>query len=85
MGRPSRPRPGRCSSGAASTTLRSGPGSEEAFREIRQRVESEAAADGDVTDMKTMWIMGARFAVDCDRFTAVLHRLHPRALVRALI
>jgi catechol 2,3-dioxygenase-like lactoylglutathione lyase family enzyme len=32
--------------------------SEEAFREIRRRLESEAAADGDVRDMKTMWIMG---------------------------
>jgi catechol 2,3-dioxygenase-like lactoylglutathione lyase family enzyme len=32
--------------------------SEEAFREIRRRIESEAAADGDVRDMKTMWIMG---------------------------
>lgn len=32
--------------------------SEEAFREIRRRIESEGAADGDVRDMKTMWIMG---------------------------
>jgi catechol 2,3-dioxygenase-like lactoylglutathione lyase family enzyme len=32
--------------------------SAEAFREIRRRIESEAAADGDVRDMKTMWIMG---------------------------
>jgi catechol 2,3-dioxygenase-like lactoylglutathione lyase family enzyme len=32
--------------------------SEEAFREIRRRIESESAADGDVRDMKTMWIMG---------------------------
>jgi hypothetical protein len=32
--------------------------SEEAFREIRRRVESEGAADGDVRDMETMWIMG---------------------------
>jgi catechol 2,3-dioxygenase-like lactoylglutathione lyase family enzyme len=32
--------------------------SEEAFREIRRRVESEDAADGDVRDMETMWIMG---------------------------
>jgi catechol 2,3-dioxygenase-like lactoylglutathione lyase family enzyme len=32
--------------------------SEEAFREIRQRLEAEGAADGDVRDMKTMWIMG---------------------------
>lgn len=31
--------------------------SEEAFREIRRRIESEAAADGGVRDMKTMWIM----------------------------
>jgi catechol 2,3-dioxygenase-like lactoylglutathione lyase family enzyme len=30
----------------------------EAFREIRRRVESEGAADGDVRDMGTMWIMG---------------------------
>jgi len=32
--------------------------SEEAFREIRHRIEWEGAADGDVRDMKTMWIMG---------------------------
>jgi predicted lactoylglutathione lyase len=32
--------------------------SEETFREIRRRVESEGAADGEVRDMKTMWIMG---------------------------
>ena len=32
--------------------------SEEAFRELRRRIESEGAADGDVRDMKTMWIMG---------------------------
>jgi catechol 2,3-dioxygenase-like lactoylglutathione lyase family enzyme len=32
--------------------------SEEAFREIRSRIEAEGAADGDVRDMKTMWIMG---------------------------
>jgi catechol 2,3-dioxygenase-like lactoylglutathione lyase family enzyme len=32
--------------------------SEEAFRELRRRLESESAADGDVRDMKTMWIMG---------------------------
>jgi catechol 2,3-dioxygenase-like lactoylglutathione lyase family enzyme len=31
--------------------------SEEAFREIRRRIESEDAADGDVRDMQTMWIM----------------------------
>jgi catechol 2,3-dioxygenase-like lactoylglutathione lyase family enzyme len=31
--------------------------SEEAFREIRRRIESEGAADGDIRDMKTMWIM----------------------------
>ena len=31
--------------------------SQEAFREIRRRIESEAAADGGVRDMKTMWIM----------------------------
>lgn len=31
--------------------------SEEAFREIRRRVEAEDAADGDVRDMKAMWIM----------------------------
>jgi catechol 2,3-dioxygenase-like lactoylglutathione lyase family enzyme len=39
--------------------------SEEAFREIRRRIESEGAADGDVRDMRTMWIMGFR---DPDRF-----------------
>jgi catechol 2,3-dioxygenase-like lactoylglutathione lyase family enzyme len=32
--------------------------SEEAFREIRRRIESEGAAAGEVRDMKTMWIMG---------------------------
>jgi catechol 2,3-dioxygenase-like lactoylglutathione lyase family enzyme len=32
--------------------------SEEAFRELRRRIESEGAADGDVRDMGTMWIMG---------------------------
>lgn len=32
--------------------------SEEAFREIRRRIESERAADGGIRDMKTMWIMG---------------------------
>jgi catechol 2,3-dioxygenase-like lactoylglutathione lyase family enzyme len=32
--------------------------SEEAFREIRRRLEAEAAVDGEVRDMKTMWIMG---------------------------
>jgi catechol 2,3-dioxygenase-like lactoylglutathione lyase family enzyme len=32
--------------------------SEEAFREIRRRVEAERAADGGVRDMKTAWIMG---------------------------
>jgi catechol 2,3-dioxygenase-like lactoylglutathione lyase family enzyme len=31
--------------------------SEEAFREIRARIESERAADGGIRDMKTMWIM----------------------------
>jgi catechol 2,3-dioxygenase-like lactoylglutathione lyase family enzyme len=36
--------------------------SEEAFREIRRRIELEAdaAVDGDVRDMRTMWIMGFR-------------------------
>lgn len=32
--------------------------SEEAFRELRRRLEAEGAADGSVRDMKTMWIMG---------------------------
>jgi catechol 2,3-dioxygenase-like lactoylglutathione lyase family enzyme len=32
--------------------------SEEAFREIRRRLEAEGATDRDVRDMKTMWIMG---------------------------
>jgi hypothetical protein len=39
--------------------------SEEAFREIRRRIKSEGAADGDIRDMKTMWIMGLH---DPDRF-----------------
>lgn len=32
--------------------------SEKAFAEIRRRAEAEGAADGDVRDMDTMWIMG---------------------------
>jgi catechol 2,3-dioxygenase-like lactoylglutathione lyase family enzyme len=32
--------------------------SEEAFRELRRRIEAEGAADGDVRDMRTYWIMG---------------------------
>ncbi len=32
--------------------------SEEAFREIRRRIESEGAADRDVRDTGTAWIMG---------------------------
>ena len=32
--------------------------SQDSFREIRRRLEAEAAADGDVRDMETMWIMG---------------------------
>lgn len=32
--------------------------SEEAFCELRRRIESERATDGDVRDMKAMWIMG---------------------------
>jgi catechol 2,3-dioxygenase-like lactoylglutathione lyase family enzyme len=32
--------------------------SKEAFCELRRRIEAEAAADGDVRDMNTMWIMG---------------------------
>jgi hypothetical protein len=32
----------------------------DAFREIRRHIESEGAADGDVRDMKTMWIMDFR-------------------------
>jgi catechol 2,3-dioxygenase-like lactoylglutathione lyase family enzyme len=32
--------------------------SEEAFRELRRRLESEGAADGEVRDMKSLWIMG---------------------------
>jgi catechol 2,3-dioxygenase-like lactoylglutathione lyase family enzyme len=31
--------------------------SEEAFREVRRRIEAEDATDGDVRDMRTMWIM----------------------------
>jgi catechol 2,3-dioxygenase-like lactoylglutathione lyase family enzyme len=31
---------------------------EDTFREIRRRVVLEGAADGDVRDMRTMWIMG---------------------------
>jgi catechol 2,3-dioxygenase-like lactoylglutathione lyase family enzyme len=32
--------------------------SEEAFRELRRRIEAEDAADGDVRDMGSYWIMG---------------------------
>lgn len=32
--------------------------SEAAFREIRRRLEAEGVTDGDVRDMRTMWIMG---------------------------
>jgi catechol 2,3-dioxygenase-like lactoylglutathione lyase family enzyme len=32
--------------------------SEEAFRELRRRIEAEGAEDGDVRDMETAWIMG---------------------------
>ena len=32
--------------------------SEEAFRELRRRIEAEDAADGDVRDMGRLWIMG---------------------------
>jgi catechol 2,3-dioxygenase-like lactoylglutathione lyase family enzyme len=32
--------------------------SEEAFRELRRRIEAEGAADGDVRDMGALWIMG---------------------------
>ena len=31
---------------------------EEAFRELRRRIEAEGAADGDVRDMRSHWIMG---------------------------
>ena len=32
--------------------------SEEAFRELRRRIEAEGAADGEVRDMRSLWIMG---------------------------
>jgi len=32
--------------------------SKEAFLELRRRIEAEGAADGEVRDMKAMWIMG---------------------------
>jgi catechol 2,3-dioxygenase-like lactoylglutathione lyase family enzyme len=32
--------------------------SEDAFRELRRRIEAEGAADGDVRDMGSHWIMG---------------------------
>jgi catechol 2,3-dioxygenase-like lactoylglutathione lyase family enzyme len=32
--------------------------SEESFRELRRRLEAEGAADGDVRDMGSLWIMG---------------------------
>lgn len=39
--------------------------SKEAFCELRRRIEAEGAADGDVRDMRAMWIMGF---LDPDRF-----------------
>jgi catechol 2,3-dioxygenase-like lactoylglutathione lyase family enzyme len=32
--------------------------SEDAFRELRRRIDAEGAADGDVRDMGSLWIMG---------------------------
>ena len=32
--------------------------SEESFRELRRRIEAEGAADGDVRDVRSHWIMG---------------------------
>ncbi|HEX6229016.1 MAG TPA: VOC family protein [Solirubrobacterales bacterium] len=32
--------------------------SEEAFRELRRRIVAEGAADGEVRDMRRLWIMG---------------------------
>jgi hypothetical protein len=32
--------------------------SEEAFRQLRRRIKAEGAADGDVRDMGSLWIMG---------------------------
>ncbi len=32
--------------------------SQQAFSEIRRRLESEGAADGEIRDMRTAWIMG---------------------------
>jgi catechol 2,3-dioxygenase-like lactoylglutathione lyase family enzyme len=32
--------------------------SEDAFRELRRRIEAEGAADGEVRDMGSLWIMG---------------------------
>jgi hypothetical protein len=32
--------------------------SEQAFRELRRRIEAEGAADGQVRDMKSLWIVG---------------------------
>ena len=42
--------------------------SEEAFRELRRRIEAEGAADGDVRDMNSFWIMG------CSRTAATSFR-----------
>ena len=47
--------------------------SEEAFREIRRRVEEEGAADGDVRDMRAMWIM-AFFDPDGFYVEVIWHR-----------
>jgi len=32
--------------------------SEDAFRELRRRIEAEGVTDGDVRDMRSFWIMG---------------------------
>lgn len=40
---------------------------EAVFDEVRRRLESEAALDGDVRDMRTMWILGFQ---DPDQFYA---------------
>jgi catechol 2,3-dioxygenase-like lactoylglutathione lyase family enzyme len=47
--------------------------SEESFRELRRRIEAEGAADGDVRDMRSLWIMGY-FDPDGEAHEVILQR-----------
>lgn len=45
----------------------------EAFRELCRRIEAEGAADGDVRDMRSLWIMGY-FDLDGAAHEVILQR-----------